>query len=235
MIRKIALLGMLGLSLNLTGCGKAAEITSECSLAGNGDYKCNFKNKGNAEGSSCFYLTLGAKPEHDGRSKFSSVVARILIPSIALEMIIADQPGGKPLSASDLVMSVKGMKSVSESADRAMGEIKKDFVDSKKTINEYTQKNGMALAQAVLGTEGKGISREICSGLIKAGDVREINGFTTFSSPEQNELTPVSACNNSYFPSWTDICSFTAISSDELDKYIKSKIESAKIEAAQSK
>src|SRR3972149_6471057 len=59
MIKKITSLVALAVGLNWIGIARA-EITSECSLSGNGDYLCAFSNKGSKKDNVCVHMILGA-------------------------------------------------------------------------------------------------------------------------------------------------------------------------------
>lgn len=187
MLQKVALLGILALMFSgLTGCGKA-EIASECSLAGNGDYKCNFKNKGSAEGSACEHLLLFKKTGASGGFLFEGEALKNTYEKLASVIPAAAKKNGM-------------------------------------TPDQFVHASGSpSFAAIVFAGKGQGLSNEICSGLVKGGDIREVNGTARFS-PESR--MPVDICI-SYNGSWTDTCGFSSISPDEVKKAVDQAVASA--------
>lgn len=195
MIRRLLYIGMLCLFFSLTGCGKA-EITSECTLSGGGDYKCNFKNTGTAEGSSCIRLMLYKTPGAAG----------VFIPAEAA--VIA---GSKEFVVTTL------------DAERA-----RELEKIEGSLDDSAQKMGFSdFAAMAFLVNGVALSKEICSGLVKAGDIRDVNGFTHFLIGK----TPVNMCLSIPRGSWGEVCSFSSISSDA----VKSDVEKIKAELSLTK
>lgn len=244
MIRKIVLLGILGLSLNLAGCGKA-EIVSECSLAGNGDYRCNFRNNGTAEGGSCIHLILGTKPQYLGAASFSIFDDQLnFIGHFGKFLRDQAQAGNEP-KIEDFILPINENPLSKEQETKHMMEIIKEiFIGSKKSTDQsILEKYKATIASTVLKPEGKVMSNEICSGLIRAGDVRTVNGLAYFSSGLEYlhslrpDASPSDLCGPSALPpilqgrlrySWSDVCEFSTIKSEELKDFLKKKVEEAK-------
>jgi len=180
MLNKIALISIIGLCFNLVGCGKA-KITSDCTLAGSGDYKCHFQNKGTAEGSTCVNLVLVKNQNTNNLvGKLSELGAEL----------------GTAISKASFRLEMS-----------SRGEKKEAYDDLK-------------YARLAFRSRGLHLSNEICSGLVKANDIREINGTVFFSEEDVDwERRPVDICKGA--DSWTEICSFKTVSPEEIKKFVQ--------------
>ena len=116
-----------------------------------------------------------------------------------------------------------------------LSSIKKNI--KSKSMEAHIKNNLIPLAYFILGGERKGLSNEICSGLVEPGDLRERRGIASFSGiplgyteldiPHTN-IFPADVCKveGGDMP-WTDACSFSTSSLTEIQGYIKKKIQSA--------
>jgi len=113
-----------------------------------------------------------------------------------------------------------------EMDERAIANIRQAVNKSGGDLSKYIADHRVALAVTVYERNRRGLSQtEICSGIVEAGDIREVSGLVLFGS---DGLSPADACHNPYGDrKWTDACSFTTVTVDKLDKFLKAKIESA--------
>ena len=225
---------VLATTVAIAGCGKA-EISSDCSLNGQGEYKCNFKNKGNAKGSSCEHLVLRANPGFNlwFRIYFDNDIFRYAIEPNIKNVGDALKKTGVSLAASSA--DIKNDEKISQemkAADASGALVRKQIekiMQSVKSSGEHLDKyiadHRVALAVQIFGMDRRGLSQtEVCSGIVEAGDVKEVNGLALFGS---EGLSPVDACFNPYGDrKWSDACSFTTVAVAEIDKIVKAKLES---------
>lgn len=80
-----------------------------------------------------------------------------------------------------------------------------------KELNDFIKLINPLLIIVSYNRKSYAISDEFCSGLVRAGDVREINGTTLFNL----KYKPIDICKDE-FKIWTDICYFTSISSGKV-------------------
>lgn len=252
---------LAGLGLILMGNTKA-EITSECTLRGDGEYQCNFENKGKKKESTCVHMTLGGK---FGQTVFHSASDRIGVTNNRRhETIIADLKGDtkyyegiakEPQGVSDYqhrankAATAQRMKKLDDEIaalemqnNRAVTplpillvEQKKIAASKRKKLDSYVKENLMELSYLVVGGHSKGLSGEICSGIVEPGDLRERHGTVHFSGvplgyaeldAEHTNLSPKDACLTEG-ESWSGVCSFETLTVSELRKYVKDAIQSA--------
>lgn len=215
MMKKIALGVFFVISLNLSGYANA-EITSECTLKGNGDYQCNFDNKGNKKDRTCIRLMLGKKPNVMGITKF--VESRMLR---SLYQMLVKTEDARGLADIEIRQE--------EDLSKFLSEQKNAAASSGKKLDIYVKENMSTLSNQIFSHEQKGLSGEICSGIIEPNDLRERHGTVSFSGGQAENLAPIEACktdDESTTP-WQDVCSFTTVSPIELHNYVKNKIASA--------
>lgn len=227
------------------GISEETKIVSDCSLNGRGEYKCTFKNKGAVKGSLCEHIVLDAKPGYrrifgivgGGYSgQQSEQIKRILLPSMQssrkLSEFTAEQgevgpPKNVIHSQTDDYAKRDENLLVNDELDKeAIANIRQEVNKSGRNLSQYIADHRVALAITVYERNRRGLSQtEICSGIVEAGNIREVSGLVLFGS---DGLSPVDACHNPYGEQkWTDACSFTTVTVDKLDKILKAKIESA--------
>lgn len=160
---------------SLVGCGKA-EITTGCTLNGQGDATCTFKNSGKAKGSTCQHIAL--LPKDGVRVNFFLGVedAKGLIEAFRQE-----------LKKSKPIFKVEG-----------------DLPDGAITINS---KNMIYSTRAV------------CSGIVEAGDVRQVAAFFKFFL----DKSPAEICSNS-IGGWADGCEFIMVPKEEVISLVQAKL-----------
>lgn len=189
MLNKILL--WLIATIGLAACDMArdtskAEINSKCTLSGGGEYKCIFSNKGKKESSLCEHLLISKKKVEAHNITF--------LPDISNE------------NASDLENSISLAKDL-------LNKIKSTSTadDFKKFIEDPDNKVSYILKRNIYTKKGYALSEELCSGLVKAGDIREVSGSTRFfgTVPMKICLKPDS--------DWTKACDFTSISAEEVN------------------
>jgi len=219
------LIGIIGITICFAGCGKA-KITSDCDLSGGGDYTCTYKNTGSTEGSICEHMVFESNPPFQGATKFSDAVIQTRF-TINLGLCQLRQVIGQKCSPDSFELPDSDKKIMESKRIKAWTAMKTVVSSSGKNLSDYIKQNRLGVAQIAFGLDGKGISQEICSGIVKAGDVRQQKGTVTFSSEDQQQLAPSSACNHGSVP-WSDVCGFTTITVDNLDAFLKKNIESAK-------
>lgn len=206
---------LAGISFALVGNARA-EITTECTLKGNGDYQCNFHNKGKKKESTCVLMILGKNPGVLGQTMFvGSVMGRLSYQMLAK---LGDEAA----------LTAREIKDNKEFTD-FLSEQKKLAASSGKNLDAYIKANMQSLSDQILSGEQKGLSSEICSGIVEANDLRERHGSVRFSGGAADNLTPIEACktdDESTMP-WQEICSFTTVKPIELHNYVKNKIKSA--------
>lgn len=215
MMKKIALGVFFVISLNLSGYANA-EITSECTLKGNGDYQCNFDNKGNKKDRTCVRMMLGIKPGVVGQTMFGSSVMRRSLYQLLVE-------------SRDVSALADQIIKDNEEFTEFLSEQKKLAASSGKNLDAYVKANMPSLSDQILSGEQKGLSGEICTGIIEANDLRERHGSVRFSGGTADNLTPIEACktDDKNTKPWQDVCNFTTVSPIELHNYVKNKIKSA--------
>lgn len=241
-MKKVYWLVLAGM-VAMTGCGKAGvseetKIVSDCSLNGRGEYKCTFKNKGTAKSSLCEHVVLqanlGYKRLFGIFSDFGSNSYRDTIKSSknslkgVFEYVIQNKGKLEGPSAEDKDRDEKSMlrSEDHESLERRWAEKNKlAMKNSGERLDEFITHYRAVLAVETFEIDKKGLSQtEVCSGIVEAGDVKEVNGLALFGS---EGLSPVDACFNPYGDrKWSDACSFTTISVTEIDKIVKAKLES---------
>ena len=237
---------VLATTVAMAGCGKAGisgetKIVSDCSLNGRGEYKCTFKNKGTAKGSLCEHIVLDAKPGYrrtfgvvdggySGTLRDTSLAGMQMLRMVTEmtakrgdtgpnEEVIRGQTGDYAKRDENLL--------VNDGVDEeAIANIRQAVNKSGGDLSKYIADHRVALAVTVYERNRRGLSQtEICSGIVEAGDIREVSGLVLFGS---DGLSPADACHNPYGDrKWTDACSFTTVTVDKLDKFLKAKIESA--------
>ena len=234
---------VLATTVAMVGCGKAGiseetKIVSDCSLNGRGEYKCNYKNKGDAKGSLCEHFVLHANPGHKRNFRIyfanndeNRTIEELLRSSTREFQEYALKRTGKREgpSVEDKDRDEKSMlssKSDFEPLERKwIDGIMQSVKSSGENLDKYIAGHRAALAVQVFEMDHKGISQtEVCSGIVEAGDVREVNGLAQFGS---QGLSPVDACFNPYGDrKWSEACGFTTVSVAEIDKLVKAKLES---------
>lgn len=233
---------VLATTVAIAGCGKTGisektQIVSDCSLNGGGEYKCNYKNKGNAKGTLCEHFVLKANPGHQRnfRIYFADDSLRAIVEpsrssSRAMDEYILKSKGRlEGPSAEDKDRDEKSM--LSSKADyeplerKWIDGVMQSVKNSGENLDKYITDHRVALAVQVFEMDHKGISQtEVCSGIVEAGDVKEVNGLAQFGS---ERLSPVDACFNPYEDrKWSDACGFVTIPVAEIDKLVKAKLES---------
>lgn len=238
---------VLATTVAMAGCDKAgisgeAKIISDCSLNGRGEYKCTFKNKGTAKGSLCEHIVLDAKPGYrktfgivdggysdQGHKEVYLLVMQSsrAVAAISAKLDDVGPPESDIRSQTDDYTKRDENLLVNDGVDEnAIANIMQEANKSGGDLSKYIAGQRVALAITVYERNRRGLSQtEICSGIVEAGDIREVSGLVLFGS---DGLSPVDACHNPYGKQkWTDACSFTTVTVDKLDKLLKAKIESA--------
>lgn len=261
MIKKIAAIAVFAICLNWIGIAKA-EVTSECSLSGNGDFLCTFNNKSKKKDNACIRLVLAAKNQSD--TKFSNAGRQAVFRDRELQDSREALEKGDVGNAKFYLEMSKGTAAVVEKIEEETPRVSNFYLTNIKRIakrsgmplDNYINKNLPTLTALILATEGKGISNEICSGIIDANDLRERRGLAKFSGiyllPEKdlskynkedlslNELangldgevkeiknaSPADACL-SRDASWDSVCSFSINTTADMRSYLKKAILSA--------
>lgn len=224
MLSRAIAIGTIAASLGLTGCGGKAEISADCSLSGSGDYQCKFNNTGNAEGSSCVYLTLGATQEYPGASWFSDAGHTVSFNFGVMAFTLEELKNGRTPNIANYHSDANPSRIFSKQQLIEYG--KGQFQESKLSLDDYVIKNYDSLSLLAVKISDKGLSNKICSGLVRAGDIKDVNGFASFSSTLAKNLPPQKACDTlegfkhiQY--SWTDVCEFSIILENDLNNIVK--------------
>lgn len=182
------------IALNFTGCNMVSD-SSKLEISS----KCTLNGVGDYK---CTFSNKGKKEgslcEHMILSRKNNDPTKSFI--LDSEKLIANQ--------AELV------KIMQHEVDVIKKDFKNDDRDSKfKEI--YHQ-----LIVYTYGEKGLGISEEICSGLVKAGDIREVAGTVSFGMAS---WPPIKLCVSN--DGWTDVCSFSTVSAGEMKKEIDTKFK----------
>lgn len=244
---------LAGLGLILMGNAKA-EITSECTLGGTGDYQCNFENKGKKKDSTCIHMILGPKGVYEGHIIFVSVKEEEyekFRAQLDKDSEYCQQHIGTSIDENNRCVDVhetkiKELKDVASLEERRrihmeafhnlMSEQKKIAIASGKKLDIYVKENLLPLSYLMLGGLKMGLSGEICSGIVEPNDVRERHGTVVFSGvplgyadldSAHSNLTPYDVCQIAGIRSntWTEVCSFSTITKTRLHELTKNSIE----------
>lgn len=209
----------------ISGCGEAGkpDIKSECNIKGNGDYHCTYNNKGTAKGSLCEYIIL-KKYASDAilRSyKYNDYEVSIETMKESGKFSIPQDAAWKDFYTAWSIWGRSGIYKGREPGEDVMDTeetaIWKKTSDSNRTlIKELDNKIRTVLSsiQNELIDDIGYSSNEVCSGIVEAGDVREINGFAEF-----NGMSPSGFCRN-----WPQDCVMTTIPSSALEATKKESI-----------
>lgn len=261
MIKKIAAIAAFAICLNWAGIAKA-EVTSECSLSGNGDFLCTFNNKSKKKDSACIRLVLVAKNQSDTKFTLAGDVAESRDDHLqkSREYLTKGNVGSSKFDLTYAKILAANVESIEEETPRVsnfyLTNIKKIAKKSGMPLDNYINKNLPTLTALILATEGKGISNEICSGIVDANDLRERRGLAKFSGIyllrekdlskynkedlSLNELangldgkvrgientSPGDACLSRDAP-WDSVCSFSINTTADMRSYLKKAILSA--------
>ncbi|MHB0925925.1 MAG: hypothetical protein ACYC1F_05420 [Gallionellaceae bacterium] len=234
---------VLATTVAMAGCGKAGiseetKIVSDCSLNGRGEYKCTFKNKGTAKGSLCEHIVLRANPgyqryfgifpyfgdaDYKDIVKYSNAASRGLLEFVEKNKNLIEPSLEDRAKDEEFIQRKFGVNREMELV--WIEKIKQAMKNSGKRLDEFIAHYRAALAVQAFEIDKKGLSQtEVCSGIVEAGDVREVNGLSLFGS---EGISPSDACHNPYGDrKWTGACSFSTVSIAEIDKLVKAKIES---------
>lgn len=156
------------------------KITSSCSLDGLGHVACTYKNTGNAKGSTCEYIAL--VPKEGKTPKFSRGFKKNLPAMLDYR------------KASKALLTYVEKELIAKKID-----VVNTIVDDPELI---------ANTMPSLWSEKMAISSdEICSGIVEAGDIRQVTALIRFVTGS----SPTNMCISYEGESWSDTCSFTTI------------------------
>lgn len=194
----IGALVAITVGFSISGCGGKPEITSKCDVKGSGEFLCTYTNKGTAKGSVCGHLAIADDAFNHPILLRYQKAANLVTERFGYKFNDSDMAVGRNAYGAGKDLATYVAENPRKDAPYMQVAMTPEYAEADKKIKAILAKLPQFNASQLS-------DHEICSGIVEAGDIKQVTGTVSFKGKRPIQICSLSfsRCNIQPVPSAT--------------------------------